>query len=179
LTLSGLLDIKHGGQVWNGTKGALLSYGTAKETEVRCVFDALGNCTGNDKAIGVDPLLGFPTQPIVGPGAGLKIPIGEAWYRGNAACPFSLVDESCYEDGGYVKLREVSVTYSLDAPWVQRALGLGSIDLRVAGRNLHTWSNYTGYDPEANLGGAISSRSVDYFNHPQTRSYVFSVTLNR
>jgi len=189
-TLSGLLDIKHGGQVWNGTQGALLSYGTSKFTEERCVWSpagsdpatgaTLGTCTGNEKAIGVDPIYGFPTQAVVGPGAGLKIPIGEDWYRnGNAACPFSGVDESCYEDGGYVKLREVSLAFSLDAPWVQRTLGLGSIDLRVAGRNLHTWSDYTGYDPEANLGGAISSRSIDYFNHPQTRSYVFSVTLNR
>jgi TonB-linked SusC/RagA family outer membrane protein len=179
-TISGLLDVKHGGQVWNGTQGALLSYGTSKFTEERCVFDALGNCTGNDKAIGVDPVYGFPTQPIVGPGAGTKIPIGEDWYRNsNTPCPFSGVDEVCYEDGGYVKLREVSVAFSLDAPWVQRALGLGSIDLRVAGRNLHTWSDYSGYDPEANIGGAISSRSIDYFNHPQTRSYVFSVTLNR
>jgi TonB-linked SusC/RagA family outer membrane protein len=178
-TLSGLLDIKHGGQVWNGTKGALLSYGTAKETEERCVFDALGACTGNDKAIGVDPIYGWPKQAITGPGAGIKIPIGEDWYRGNTACPFSTIDETCFEDGGYVKLREISLAYSLDAPWVQRALGLSSIDLRVAGRNLNTWSNYSGYDPEANLGGPISSRSIDYFNHPQTRSYVFSVTLNR
>src|SRR5206468_10049403 len=33
LQLSGLLDIRHGGQIWHGTKGALWSYGTRKETE--------------------------------------------------------------------------------------------------------------------------------------------------
>src|ERR1051325_1783104 len=75
-----------------------------------------------------------------------------------------------------------SLTYTLDAPWVQRSLGFTSIDLRVSGRNLHTWTNYTGYDPETNLGGAISAGlgagGVDYFNNPQTRSFAFSVTLN-
>jgi hypothetical protein len=86
---------------------------------------------------------------------------------------------ACVEDGGYVKWREVAVAVTLDYPWVQRSLGLGSIDVRVAGRNLVTWSNYSGYDPDANLGGPISARASDYFNHPQTRSVVFTVTLNR
>ena len=81
-----------------------------------------------------------------------------------------------------MKLREVSISYTIDAPWVQRTLGFASIDLRVSGRNLKTWSNYTGYDPETNLGGAISSNlgasGVDYFSNPQTRSFSFAVTLN-
>jgi hypothetical protein len=51
--------------------------------------------------------------------------------------------------------------------------------VRIAGRNLHTWTNYTGYDPETNLGGSvIATRGRDYFNMPQTRSFVFSLTLN-
>src|SRR5688500_19211843 len=33
--LSGLLDIREGGQTWNGTKGALYNFGTHKDTEVR------------------------------------------------------------------------------------------------------------------------------------------------
>jgi hypothetical protein len=84
------------------------------------------------------------------------------------------------EDGGFVKLREVSVGYTLDYPWVQRALGFTSIDLRVSGRNLITWTDYTGYDPEVNLGGAIqATRGIDYFLMPQSRSFLLSVTLNR
>ena len=106
----------------------------------------------------------------------------EYWYRNVAACPFIGIDEPCIEDGGFVKLREVSVSYTLDAPWVQRAIGFSSVDIRVSGRNLKTWTKYTGYDPETNLGGTISANAgaggVDYFNNPQTRSFVFSVTLN-
>jgi len=182
LQVSGLVDIRHGGQIWNGTKGALWSYGTHKDTEQRAVCtnrNDPASCTGNNKTFGTG---GWFDGPVVGPGANTPVAIGEYWYRNVAACPFIGIDEPCIEDGGFVKLREISVSYTLDAPWVQRSIGFSSIDIRVSGRNLKTWTNYTGYDPETNLGGAISAGAgaggVDYFNNPQTRSFVFSVTLN-
>ena len=63
---------------------------------------------------------------------------------------------------------------------MSRTLGLSSIELRVAGRNLLTWTDYTGVDPETSLlGAATPVRGIDYFNNPQSRSFVFSFTLNR
>jgi len=83
------------------------------------------------------------------------------------------------EPGGYTKLREVSVAYSLDQDWV-KSWGFSSIDLRLSGRNLYTWTKYRGIDPEANLAGAaVLIQGVDYFNNPQTRSFVISLGLNR
>ncbi len=52
--------------------------------------------------------------------------------------------------------------------------------MRLAGRNLYTWTRYTGYDPETNLGGATGhSLGLDYFNQPQARSFVITIGLNR
>jgi len=182
LQVSGLLDIRHGGQIWNGTRGALWSYGTHKDTETRATCTSPTNplsCTGNVKTFGQG---GWWDGPVAGPGKGTAVSIGEPWFKFIAACPFIGIDEPCIEDGGFVKLREVSVSYTIDAPWVQRAIGFSSIDIRVSGRNLKTWTKYTGYDPETNLGGPISAAAgaggVDYFNNPQTRSFAFAITLN-
>jgi TonB-linked SusC/RagA family outer membrane protein len=192
ISVSGLLDIRHGGQVYNGTRAALLGYGTHKETEVRAdCSGTLPGATVDQPCVGNMHVIGQPGSPlvgdVVGPGAGTPIPIGENWYAGTSSASasgigglFGGTDEQFMEPGGFVKLRELSVAFTLDQPWVQRSLGFTSIDLRAAGRNLHTWTDYTGYDPETNLGGAITAtRGVDYFNMPQTRSFVFSVTLNR
>jgi TonB-linked SusC/RagA family outer membrane protein len=177
LRVSGLLDIRHGGQMWNGTKGALWSYGTHQDTQNRATCDVNDVCTGNEKVFGQG---GWFDGPTVGPGKGTPVPIGQNWYRdGSAPCPFTGTnDEPCMEDAGFVKLREISVAYTFDQPWVRRAFGLSSIDVRIAGRNLHTWTKYTGYDPETNLTGATDFRGADYFNNPQARSFVFSLTLN-
>jgi TonB-linked SusC/RagA family outer membrane protein len=175
--LSGLVDIRQGGDIYNGTRGALYSYGTHKDTEQRAACDG-DVCVGNEKTFGRG---GWFDGPVVGPGAGTAVPIGENWYRqGLGAGPFAGNTEGFLEDGSYVKLRELSLGYTLDNAWVRNTLGLTSLDVRVAGRNLKTWTDYTGYDPETNLGGAIqNTRGYDYFNMPQTRSFVFTVNLNR
>ena len=179
-SFSGLLDIKHGGVINNGTKGALEAYGTHKDTEQRadCTFDAAGNtvCTGNLKTFGQG---GWYNGPVVGPGAGTPVSIGVNWYS-EGPLFFAGNNEAFIEDGGYTKLREISVGYTFDNSFVKNRLGLTSVDLRVAGRNLYTWTKYTGYDPETNLGGATGhSLGLDYFNQPQSRSFVITLGLNR
>ena len=56
------------------------------------------------------------------------------------------------EDASYVKLREVSATYTLPDGFARR-LGAHGAQFSIAGRNLHTWTKYTGLDPE----GAVLS----------------------
>ncbi len=83
------------------------------------------------------------------------------------------------EDAGFTKLREIALAYTWDGRWVTHNLGLSSLQLRVAGRNLYTWTKYTGIDPEFNLEGVALVQGVDWFSNPQTRSFVMSITLNR
>jgi TonB-linked SusC/RagA family outer membrane protein len=179
--LSGLLDIKKGGVMWNGTKGALWSYGTHLDTKNRAICTGTTNaaCTGNVHAFGDAD---FYPGPVVGPGAGSKIPIGQNWFLDSnlAACPFTGIDEPCMEDAGYVKLREISIAYTFTQAWVSRSLGMSSVDIRVSGRNLKTWTKYTGLDPETTNGQTFDRvGGADYFNLPLTRSVVFALTLNR
>jgi TonB-linked SusC/RagA family outer membrane protein len=168
LSVSGLLDIRAGGDAYNGTRGAMAHFGTSLESQQ--LRDG-GNFVFGETFFG--------DETPAGPGAGLAVPLNEDWFIGTGGI-FNGPDEQWVEDGGFVKLREVSVGFMLDQPWVSRTLGFNSIELRVAGRNLHTWTDYTGIDPETSLlGGASPVQGINYFNNPQSRSFVFSVTLNR
>ena len=74
----------------------------------------------------------------------------------------------------------MSAAYTIDQRWLRNRFGFTSADVRVAGRNLFMWTDYKGLDPEANLGGAeFLTQGLDYFNNPQSRALVLSITLNR
>lgn len=162
LQLSALLDMRTGGQIWNGTKGALYNFGAHKDTEIR----------GQMKTFGTD----FYTGAVTGPGAGTAVLIDQSWFAGVGS---GFVTNGLFiEKGGFTKLRELSVAYTIDAPWVRRS-GFSTVDLRLSGRNLWLKTDYDGIDPEANLGGAVSARGNEYFNNPQSRSFVISFGLNR
>ncbi|HZG42422.1 MAG TPA: TonB-dependent receptor, partial [Longimicrobium sp.] len=53
------------------------------------------------------------------------------------------------EKRDFVKLRELSVSYSLPQRFT-RGFGSDQVVFSLAGRNLHTWTDYTGTDPEVN-----------------------------
>ncbi len=172
ITLSGLLDVRKGGQVWDGTRGILDNFGTSIETLDR---------TRTDGEFGVNFLT--DKYPVVaGPGKGVvafKTPADwQSWYLGNGG-GFGPVGAQFIEDGSFAKLRELGLTYNVTGR-IPAMAGFSSIDLRVAGRNLKTWTKYKGLDPEANLGGAeFLTQGLDYFNSPQVRSLVISLGFNR
>lgn len=174
VSIGGLLDIRAGGTAYNGTEGALNQFGTSQRSaDFR---------DGAPVRFGVDyyteeEILG--TAGTAGPGKGVPTQLDQSWWQGGASV-FSGIDRAFLEPGWFVKLREVSLGYTFDQPWVGRSLGFSSIELRVAGRNLVSWNDYTGVDPETSLLGATSPvRGLNYFNTPQARSWVFSLTLNR
>jgi TonB-linked SusC/RagA family outer membrane protein len=171
LQFSTLFDIRRGGQVWDGTRSALDRFGTAAETNIR-----------SDTA-GVFGRNVLTQESVAGPGAGKvafhTLADWQNWYTTTGGSA-SAVQSQFVEDGSFVKWRELSMLYTIDQPWLQSRLGLSSAVIRVAGRNLHTWTKYKGLDPETNLGGAeFLTQGFDFFQNPQTRSFVVAVTLNR
>lgn len=53
------------------------------------------------------------------------------------------------EKADFTKLREISASFTLPHRFTRR-FGSDEVVFTVAGRNLHTWTNYTGTDPEVN-----------------------------
>jgi hypothetical protein len=84
------------------------------------------------------------------------------------------------EDASFLKLREVTLSYDVPRSFVERFAGgrLRSLQLNLSGRNLATWTDYTGLDPEvSNFGNQPIARNIDVAPFPPSRTFWFSATL--
>ncbi len=82
------------------------------------------------------------------------------------------------QDGSFVKLRELTLSYQVPASMSSRVLGGRDARLSVGGRNLHTWTKYWSFDPEVNnFGDQQVVRFVDLAPYPATRSYFFGIDV--
>jgi len=66
--------------------------------------------------------------------------------KGTGAAKFGIA-EAYIEDGSYIKLRELSVSYLWEKPFK----GLSSLRFNLTGRNLLSFDNYSKWDPELNM----------------------------
>lgn len=171
-TVSALVHVRRGGLVYNGTRSVTSFYGTSAETALR----------GKTVVFGTNylPGVGGGQGPVAGPGAGTPVTLNQKWWQSyDGGISPHPIGTPFYEDGSFTKLREVSVTYSLKGATITR-LGFSTVDLRVSGRNLFTWTRYTGSDPEVNIvGSETGAHGIDFFGNPQTRSIVLTAILNR
>ena len=55
------------------------------------------------------------------------------------------------QEASFFRLSEVSVAYTLPSQWL-RGLGVSNSRISLAGRNLKTWTDYSGLDPESRNG---------------------------
>ena len=104
---------------------------------------------------------------------------------GYASAVYSVnADNSWFrEDGSWVKLRELSLGYTLPQNMVESLFSgvFDRVTLNVIGRNLFTITDYRGYDPEVGGGGgqlgSAALNRVDSFGYPNFRSFTFSAEL--
>ena len=81
-----------------------------------------------------------------------------------------------FEDASFVKLREVSLTYSAPEQWARR-IGASTLSFTVTGRNLHTWTKYKGIDPELNNSGQTNFSTADFLTQPPVRYFIGRVNI--
>jgi TonB-linked SusC/RagA family outer membrane protein len=94
--------------------------------------------------------------------------------------PVNPVTQPYVQDGSYLKLREVTLSYNLPEGIGRRLFGGSAryVRLSVSGRNLLRFTGYRGLDPEvSNFGNQAIVRNIDVAPFPPSRSVFFSVDL--
>jgi TonB-linked SusC/RagA family outer membrane protein len=165
-SLSALLDVRQGGDVWCGTCAVIDYFGTSQVTaEQRTITDYVFE--------GVNVNTGQPNTTevaLANPENGIN---SYRWTRYG----FGGVNEDYVFDTSWVRLREASLTYQLPSSLLD-ATFLNSGSITASGRNLFLITDYPGVDPETNLTGASNAIGLDYFNQPNTKSYALTFKLN-
>jgi len=98
-------------------------------------------------------------------------------YRMPGSPEENLMLSDWIEDGSYLRLSDVTLSYQFKSKLVSR-IGLRGLTLFSSGKNLWLWSKYTGYDPEVNTrqgGFGDLMPSLDYASYPRSRVYSLGI----
>jgi hypothetical protein len=80
------------------------------------------------------------------------------------------------EDGSYVRLQEVTFGYRIPVS-LSRMAAMNDARIYISGRNLKTWTDYSGYSPDVNSNGsdAVTSLGTDFYAYPIPRTLLIGI----
>ncbi len=159
ISLSALLDIRKGGDIHNGTYSLLNYYGATAESAID---------RGKSYTIPGVKEDGSPNDKAIDAQTYFKEYVG---WSGAA--------EQFVQDGGWVRLREISLAYRVSDFSKSNMLNfIQYVEFSISGRNLWLDTQYKGVDPETSLTGAGSRiDGFDYFNNPGSKSFAFGLKV--
>ncbi len=87
------------------------------------------------------------------------------------------------QDASFTRIKDVTLSYTFPETTMNR-VGLGGLTVYFTGRNLFTFTNWTGWDPETRQIGrgstetTVSGATASWEdNYPMTKSYTFGINL--
>jgi hypothetical protein len=80
------------------------------------------------------------------------------------------------EDGSFVRLKTVSFGYNLPSKLADR-LKIKNLRLFMSAQNLHTWTKYSGLDPEVSARNSALTPAFDYSVYPRARTISFGLNV--
>lgn len=159
LTLNALLSYQDGGVIYATTPSTLMSRGILAETD----FDRF--------------------VPVIAPGVkgdgtpnDIQITSTQHYWRNGGV----FIDEMRVYDATFLKLREISLSYSLPKKLIEKS-PFSTIRLQVSGQNL--WFNAFGFPPGANFDpevlslGVGNGRGFELMNVPTSRQFGGNIRL--
>ena len=80
------------------------------------------------------------------------------------------IQPAIYKDRSFVRLQDVTLSYKLDQRLLNK-IKFDNLSVFLSGKNLATWTNWKGWDPETNQGMTRNGR-------PVLRSYSLGVNVS-
>ncbi|TGV04762.1 SusC/RagA family TonB-linked outer membrane protein [Flavivirga rizhaonensis] len=89
----------------------------------------------------------------------------------------NLLDDRYVDDGSYLRLKTVSIGYSLPKDVLEK-LKIKKLRLFITGQNLYTWTDYKGYDPDVSVGrfGALTP-NLDWSAYPLSATIMTGINV--
>jgi TonB-linked SusC/RagA family outer membrane protein len=154
------LDWKQGGQMYSGTNRLMDLYGTSKRTEDRETPFIYDGYLSNGQPNNIER--GGPDDALV--------------YQTLYSSIIDGISEAHIYGTGYLKLREVGISYNLPHKYIS-SLKLSRASIGFVARNILLWSELPYFDPETSQGQGNMTGGMDYMSLPQTTSYGFNLSL--
>ncbi len=98
--------------------------------------------------------------------------------RANASPMTNVFSDHQVEDGSYLRIKDITLSYDLPANFLKK-YACNGLQLYVSAKNVYTFTKYSGYDPEVSRFGQNNlSMGADYGSYPIPRLYMLGLKLN-
>lgn len=98
--------------------------------------------------------------------------------RANASPMTNVFSDHQVEDGSYVRVKDITLSYDLPTSLLKK-FSCNGLQVYVSAKNLYTFTGYSGYDPEVSRFGSNNlSMGADYGSYPVPRLYMLGLKLN-
>ncbi|MBP7508634.1 MAG: SusC/RagA family TonB-linked outer membrane protein [Prolixibacteraceae bacterium] len=175
-TFSFLIDLKYGGDIYSNTVSTLLGRGVTQDTEDREKTHIIPGVYGD--ATTLEPILDANGQKIQNT---TQVTTNDLYFcSGFSTFAINSFAEWNIYDATTLRLREVSLGYTLPESWIKKS-PFSQINLSVTARNLWFYTpfipEHTNFDPEVSTYGATNVLGVEYDAAPSTRRIGFNIKL--
>lgn len=97
-------------------------------------------------------------------------------FRAGGGGPNGVYSSRTIEDASFLRLKTLSLTYSLPRKIV-RKLGMRSVQFSLSAQNLFTWTDYSGLDPEVSVRNSALTPGFDYSAYARNKIYTAGLKL--
>ena len=157
------------GLVLTGSYGAdILNFARSRTESMTSLWDNQSSAVSNRAQIGTD---GNGKAYLINPGTTVPRPATNDFNRNNR------MSTRFIEDGSYIRVQNLSISYIVPEQFAKK-IHLKNLKLYVNGQNLHTFTKYSGYDPEIGAYNQSSLlQNIDRGRYPTPRMFTLGINV--